>query len=1093
METSNSEYIIAQLNHENESECNSSSPTFVDKPSSRRVSFASMNFVKKFAIDPEKNTIWDVTYEEMVSSDSTHASENAHGTLSARQTCPHSILYSQSEKEHDMTTSINYNTDRGEDMECYLSVTDYMRNKENVALVNNNVFSSNEESTSLPMCINTGLQRTNFVVNKTVLNNSCMEMTQGVQIIKNLKARSLSNITLRNMNETVDYTQCVGNENVKYGSNKKDATLVDNISIEYTCQIPTFDNYVRINRTIIENASMDLTPGIGTNEVIFGDPHNLSPSIMEQTVPITDFKLRPIYVRSNAEYCSDMDLSQNVIITNRDLSRSSFKVQKDANMNHTVPIDIECTPNTTLKTIQIAPIDINPKLSDSDMQIDETIRMTSKINTIDVILANDETIHSTNGRKNNCPTAELINVEMESKHEALAERYGNKTIYDRQNNSDFGNIQNLPQEVGTKYFRLDDNSSLNTNRDTVYAKAKCKKILDKSVDVLENNFEKSSDEIKMSNECTVAPHKQSELGSESIELHINKSNSSKLLESTDKHSFFKHLSTLYLDKPIVDDRITKLDEQNVLFNTSNVNTVGNMCDSALRQTSITSVKGNSSSEKLIQIENVERKHPKYLFALSPYADDTQHLINYNLSNRQSKSDFSKIITGDLNPSFINSKVMALSDFSCDTLPISLNNTRDITKDSHKKSLGMQATYIIDATSSKGLSQDKQMSSSNAELNITNETNAKHCNSLSNIGSSVNISQEDLTLIEGSFTAITEAAKSLIQDITNNVNISNTEMNNSNSESTKVKELWDSCLINCKKMDSSIQEYENKIKKRTVIQNNNSTKLQYSCKTQREVINRFHKEFKVTEFQDKHSHIESKRSSNYNSRESSLPLQTSNDLSQSSFEILTYEEQIRRKCKRSEDHWTIISIDDGLCQIHTLFKTLRLEMKFDTLNGLVLKTAIYDCISGTSDPTACLVHKNFKNRLSEKNIKSGVGEKYDILTLLDYVHINMQKMGDILDEFSMFSKKYNFNMDKYFMGTFCIINLPLRSSWTFSVDMSDLENISEKSINVATNSGKIYEKEMKKLMNRTSRGLAYLKKFLKDVKEYIDLCAIQKHG
>ncbi|XP_056645437.1 uncharacterized protein LOC130450818 [Diorhabda sublineata] len=41
----------------------------------RRVSFASSNFIKLFAADPEKNTIWDNTYEEVLA-DSTRSNDH---------------------------------------------------------------------------------------------------------------------------------------------------------------------------------------------------------------------------------------------------------------------------------------------------------------------------------------------------------------------------------------------------------------------------------------------------------------------------------------------------------------------------------------------------------------------------------------------------------------------------------------------------------------------------------------------------------------------------------------------------------------------------------------------------------------------------------------------------------------------------------------------------------------------------------------------------------------------------------------------------------------------------------------------------------
>lgn len=60
-----------------------------------------------------------------------------------------------------------------------------------------------------------------------------------------------------------------------------------------------------------------------------------------------------------------------------------------------------------------------------------------------------------------------------------------------------------------------------------------------------------------------------------------------------------------------------------------------------------------------------------------------------------------------------------------------------------------------------------------------------------------------------------------------------------------------------------------------------------------------------------------------------------------------------------------------------------------------------------------VHKIFKDRLSPNNIQAAVGERYDVLTLLDYIYMNMQKMLEILDEFNDYAKQYGLEMDKGF--------------------------------------------------------------------------------
>ncbi|CAH1164306.1 unnamed protein product [Phaedon cochleariae] len=136
-------------------------PDNVSCKASRRVSFASSNFVKPFAADPEKNTIWDNTYEEEVNhTDSTKSSEETQGSHASRQmnmssfqiwesksvqyVIPASV--DQSDKENFVpiipATCINDTNLNQTEMEftgnygnCYpdptkISLVDYVRNKQ---------------------------------------------------------------------------------------------------------------------------------------------------------------------------------------------------------------------------------------------------------------------------------------------------------------------------------------------------------------------------------------------------------------------------------------------------------------------------------------------------------------------------------------------------------------------------------------------------------------------------------------------------------------------------------------------------------------------------------------------------------------------------------------------------------------------------------------------------------------------------------------------------------------------------------------------------------------------------------------------------
>ncbi|XP_060524396.1 uncharacterized protein LOC132700841 [Cylas formicarius] len=107
----------------------------------RRVSFASNNFVKPFAADPEKNTIWDNTYEEALpQSDSEHTGMNDMKkainfdlqTSDMELTCAYSNLYHTKMTRFNKTIMFDK---QGEDMELTCNYSKVLiQEKENICL-----------------------------------------------------------------------------------------------------------------------------------------------------------------------------------------------------------------------------------------------------------------------------------------------------------------------------------------------------------------------------------------------------------------------------------------------------------------------------------------------------------------------------------------------------------------------------------------------------------------------------------------------------------------------------------------------------------------------------------------------------------------------------------------------------------------------------------------------------------------------------------------------------------------------------------------------------------------------------------------------
>ncbi|XP_031346664.1 uncharacterized protein LOC116178501 isoform X2 [Photinus pyralis] len=1064
MDPSTNEYVKTREKTERkqdaDDECDKSSPTFVEKPSSRRVSFASMNFIKQFAIDPEKNTIWDATYEEMLTLDSTHSSENVHGTLSARQTGSYN---SDIRKEH---------VGDAEDFQLDLNLPNIWMDKENISFPNNSqtqkVHSSNKGNRKV-----LALSSVQFMGNKTVLNNSDMELTRAVTF------QNVRNITLP-INEAMDYTQCVAAENPNKVKNCKNVTLYD-ANIEYTCQIPHL-NFPKmplvVNRSITDSTSMDLTGGIGEESLV---PCNSSPSMMEQTVPMTDYQFKD---KTNVEGSVNIELTQNVSLSNLCSSSkiscdssgivSANNVQNEItklgetccelqsvqssgendktkkNKLHHSSLKVQCDLNSFDNAQADGGVEVYS--FQSDMEIDQTIPITarSKLNLSrdGIAIPLKISVDNSNG---NCI---VCSGEVKNLMDAAT--------------TDESQTVGLACQIPRLHFA---NTAANRSRQLHSFQTDLE--IDQTIPIKELSDSNGNRTAK--NSMNVAPTDESQTAGPDILIEkckegvlINLEKEGGQILPVKKCEISGVTCTELANKPEKEMEDVKLELT---------------CSIDTKCKSISA--SQSMLEKSTALPQMSPLRPDYCYqnkSVQGTVAETLVTDCNNLSNCQSQSDFSKIITGELNPSFINSKVLALSDFSCDTFPTSLNNTRETMKDGKKKSFGLQATYVVDSNVSK---QPSKSMSSQVPTDIRDvET---HLNS--HTGKSINISQEDITLLECSedtFDLITQEAQSCIQNIANQTKASD-------ENNVDFNQLWNGHKIEAQRIETSVQELADSITN-SAANRGITTRFQSCLKMYEEVATQFSEKHKVKEFQDRHSRIVLKRASSIVA-EDSLPLQTSSDFSENSIEILSYEEQIRRKCKRSKSYWTIKSLKGDFCQIHTLYKTIRLDVKFNTMNGIVSECALHDCILDTSDPIALLVHKHFKHRLIEKNIKSGVGEKYDILTLLDYVHINMEKMLDIFNEFCSFSKKYNFKLDKQFMGTFNIVNLILNSSWRFYVDMSELDNISKDSIRIegdgATN--EVHIREMKKLMNRVSCGLPFLKKFLSDALAYTSLCGAQAHG
>lgn len=70
--------------------------------------------------------------------------------------------------------------------------------------------------------------------------------------------------------------------------------------------------------------------------------------------------------------------------------------------------------------------------------------------------------------------------------------------------------------------------------------------------------------------------------------------------------------------------------------------------------------------------------------------------------------------------------------------------------------------------------------------------------------------------------------------------------------------------------------------------------------------------------------------------------------------------------------------------------------------------------------------------------------------------------------------------------FKIINFLLRSTWYVTVDMSDIDNITESSVEVFAKVGTVKETDIKDLASNCPRGLSFLSSFITSILAYVEL-------
>lgn len=111
--------------------------------------------------------------------------------------------------------------------------------------------------------------------------------------------------------------------------------------------------------------------------------------------------------------------------------------------------------------------------------------------------------------------------------------------------------------------------------------------------------------------------------------------------------------------------------------------------------------------------------------------------------------------------------------------------------------------------------------------------------------------------------------------------------------------------------------------------------------------------------------------------------------------------------RCEDFWTISSIDNFV--FCTYFGAIQIQVFPNETTGMVHDLIVENKLGEGTKPIAHFVHSIYMRKLEKAAIFKSLGEKFTILSLLDYISITMQCMLDYNMELRKFGTKNLFEM------------------------------------------------------------------------------------
>ncbi|KAJ8924639.1 hypothetical protein NQ315_000790 [Exocentrus adspersus] len=219
-----------------------------------------------------------------------------------------------------------------------------------------------------------------------------------------------------------------------------------------------------------------------------------------------------------------------------------------------------------------------------------------------------------------------------------------------------------------------------------------------------------------------------------------------------------------------------------------------------------------------------------------------------------------------------------------------------------------------------------------------------------------------------------------------------------------------------------------------------------------------------------------------------------DLSGPKLELVaptTVKERICEIAKGTKQYWDFVKNEGDFYYFSTLFATLGFKVHIHPELCLVYSVETFKNLADFAKSICWYELKVLQQKLTQQNLLSVLGTKFDIFALLDYISMSVEEIINFHIEYNSLAKKYaeshHFRMNPDFSVTFEIINLKLIICWIITVKLSlaNMFSVSNGDVTAVAKVGmRVNEEHIKTIVENTPKGPQFFRNFIEAVDAYV---------